>query len=401
MKNKDATIIPVIKVGAGLDVHKDKIVICVIQVKGETFFEEFGTSTAELYKIVKYLQDLSVERCVMESTGVYWLSIYSLIEEQGIETVLVNPAYIKQLPGRKTDINDSQWLCRLLINGMVKGSFIPGKEQRQLRDLCRNRLYYQQDLTRIKNRIIKLLEIHNIKIRSVVSNINTQTAKGIIKALSEGETDVDKLLMLCKGKTKKKAKEMKEALNGVLSVHDIKLLKLLIKDWEHYDSQLDELESDINKIITADYKDQVNRINKVSGIGIKTSQVIISEAGKDMDRFHNEDHFASWCGLAPGNDQSADKIRNAKTRKGNKYIRIAMIQSAWAAVRTKNSYWSALFVNLKRRMPGKKAIVAIARKLLRILYRILNGSIEYINYTADNYWERVYNRRLNYTTAKN
>jgi hypothetical protein len=122
MKNKDATIIPVIKVGAGLDVHKDKIVICVIQVKGKTFFEEFGTSTAELHKIVKYLQDLSVERCVMESTGVYWLSIYSLIEEQGIETVLVNPAYIKQLPGRKTDINDSQWLCRLLINGMVKGS---------------------------------------------------------------------------------------------------------------------------------------------------------------------------------------------------------------------------------------------------------------------------------------
>ena len=386
---------PQLELAAGIDVHKDNMVVCILKVNGEEFFNQFGTTTKELNKLKDYLIQYSVKDCVMESTGFYWCSLFSILESAGLHVVLANPYKVKQIPLEKTDKKDARWLSRLLINGMIKGSFIPPKEQRELRDLCRMRLKYTQHTNRIKNRMVKILETNNIKLRSIVSNLSTKTAMNIIRALAKGESDPQKLKELCMGKLRKKMEQMPEYLEGTLGPHVHLILQMLLDELDFYKTKLENLDQLIDEHMKP-YVDESKKLQQIKGIAEKGAENIIAEIGTDMRRFQTPDHLAAWSGLAPGNKESANKKKHVPTRAGNKYITTAMIQVAWVAVRMKGSYWQSVYKNLKRRLPKGKVIVAIARKLLRLIHKILSGELVYQELSEKDYWNTIWERKISF-----
>ena len=375
----EVSILPQVYKACGLDMHKDKIVCFISNKDGtEQHMEEFGTFSEHLFKVRDLIIKFGVERCLMESTGVYWISLYSILTEAGINTIVANPQHIKQIPKRKTDRKDARWLCTLALHGLARQSFVPGAPQQALRDLCRNRLFYKQGQTKIKSRMIKILERANIKIRSVVSDISTKSALEIIRLLAAGNTDIDRLAACCRGRLKAKKEQMKQALVGTLSKDNRMMLKMLMADLDHYQKQIDQLEKQIRNLTAQHYQQAATCLQSITGIGEHCAHVILSEIGDNMDCFPTADHLTSWCGLAPGNNESAGKRRNTAVKKGNKYLRIAMITVAWGAVRTKGSYWKALFEKLRKRMKAQKAIVVVARRLLIVIYKTIKDKTLYV-----------------------
>ena len=395
-KSNELAIQPQLEKGGGIDIHKTKMVGFIYDQKGQkNEWQEFPTYTKDLKRLRDWLLENHIQDVLMESTGVYWISLYNILTSSGIRVVVANPQSIKQIPKRKTDKKDAKWLCKLLINGLVRPSFIPPIEQQELRELCRNRLFYTQQIAKIRNKIVKILEGNNIKIRSVVSIISTKSSMEIIKKLSEGITDISELLSSCYGTVKKKAAAMADALDGTLSQHSRDLLKMLLSDIAHNTQQKNELDQRIKKIVEDRYNDTVGRLQNISGVGEQSSQIIVSEIGDNMGVFPNADHLTSWTGFAPGNNESAGKRKPVSVKKGNKYLRVALIAVAWAAVRTKDSYWRALFENLKKRMKSQKAIVAIARRLLKVIYKIIETKEEYIEKGLIHFFE-LKNKREEY-----
>jgi len=241
----------------------------------------------------------------MESTGIYWVSLYGILCDALIHTTVANPQHIKQIPKRKTDRKDAKWLCKLILYGLSRHIFFPGPTQQALRDLCRNRLFYKQGQTKIKNRIIKILERANIKTRSVVSDISLKSSMEIIRLLAAGNTDIDQLAACCRGRLKAKKEQMKQALVGTLGSNERIMLKMLLADIDHYESQVQRVEKQIVELVNQQYKEVADCLVTISGIGPQSAQVIISEIGDNMNFFPTADHLASWCGLAPGNNESA------------------------------------------------------------------------------------------------
>ncbi len=369
---KDVNITPQLDKACGLDMHKDKIVGFISCNDGsQQEMKEFGTFTCELQKVKEWLQGHHVEHCLMESTGIYWMSLYSILTEAGITVTVANPMHIKQIPKRKTDRKDARWLCTLLLHGLVRASFMPVKEQRVLRDFCRSRLFYMRHQNKSQNRILKILESNNIKLRSVISSIRTKTAMEIIRLLASGVTDKVQLANCSKGKIRLKRANLMLALEGTLEPHHLMQLQMLLQDFDHVQKQLETLEGVINDIIAKHYSIAFECLDSITGIAGKSAQVILSEAGKDMTRFSTADHFTAWCGLAPGNNESAGKRRDTSVKQGNTYLKTAMVTAAWAAVRVKDSYWRVLFERLRKRMKVQKAIVAIARRMLKVVYKTL------------------------------
>ena len=394
MKERKLSFPPQYDKGVGLDIHKDKINGCLIHLSKElVIHKEFPTDTASLESLRSWLETEGVSEVIMESTGIYWRSLYEILSVAKIKVILVNPQHVRQIPGRKTDEMDSEWLCRLLLHGLVRGSFIPPSDQQELRDYSRRRFRYKQLQSQTKNQLLRVLEICNCKLRSVVSNVNTKSAMSIIRAISEGQTKPEELVKLCLGRLRPKAQQMIPYLKGHFKAHDIEQLKMILADFDHFEAQIKELDKHIEAILEQKYSDVEERLIQVSGIGKGIAQTILAEAGKNMQVFPTADHFTAWAGLAPGNHQSASKNRPTKIRKGNKYLMVAMIQAAWAAVRTKDSFWSAQYYHLKRRMPAKKAIVAIARKMLKLVYRIIKGEIQYQERGATAFFEQLQNRK--------
>lgn len=376
--NTEVRLLPQVTKACGLDMHKDKIVCFISNKDGtEQILEEFGTFSKDLFKIRDLIVSHHVERCLMESTGVYWISLYGILTEAGVNPIVANPQHIKQIPKRKTDRKDARWLCTLALHGLARQSFVPGPTQQMLREMCRNRLFYKQAQTKITNRMVKILERSNIKLRSVVSNINTQTAMAIIRLLASGITDVEQLAACCKGSLKSKKDLIKQAVAGIIDNGNKLILKMLLADHDHNQSQIGQLEKQIRELTASDYKEAVTHLQTISGIGELSAQIIISEIGKDMSVFPTADHLTSWCGLAPGNNESAGKRRDTAVKKGNKYLRVAMISVAWGAVRVKDSYWKPLFEKLRKRMKAQKAIVAVARRLLKVIYKTLKENKPY------------------------
>ena len=283
-------------------------------------------------------------------------------------------------------------MCRLLINNMVKASFVPPKAQRDLRDYTRLRLVYTHQRTRIKNRMIKILETNNIKLRSVVSNLSTKTAMDIIRSMAMGETDPQKLIQLCKGRVRKKMDQMAEALEGTLGPHEQLMLHMELGELDFYSDKIDQLEQLIDEQAQP-YETETKKLQRIKGIAERSAETIISEIGPDMSKFPSPDHLTAFGGLAPGQKETAGKRKRVPTRVGNKYLTTAMIQAAWVAVRIKGSYWQAVYKNLVRKLPKGKAIVAIARKLLKIVYRILSEDFIYQELTGQDYWNIVWKRK--------
>ncbi len=376
--NYEVNILPQLEKACGLDIHKDTIVSFISDKTGKKqLLKEFRTFTEDLHQLVDLIKSEGVENCLMESTGVYWMSLYDLLTKAGIKVTIANPLHIKQIPKRKTDKKDARWLCMLLLNGLVRPSFVPERTQQQLREYCRMRTRYTNQRTQALNRIVRMLEQHNIKIRSVVSNVRTKSSMNIIRLLSQGETDIEKFIACCKGRLKKKIPRMIKALQGCLNDADRQVIKFLLGDIDHLDENLKALQENIQKIVEEHYQLSTELLTNISGIGSPSAQTIISEIGDDMNKFPSADHLTSWCGLAPGNHESAGKRKNTATKKGNKYLRSVLIAVAWGAVRTKNSYWRSLYYHLIKRMKPQKAITAIARRLLKVVYTTIKQQSTY------------------------
>lgn len=374
----EVRILPQIDKACGFDMHKDKIVLFISdkEGKGQQMIEK-RTFTEDLYWIRDLLVNHEVKHCVMESTGVYWVSLYDVLSEAGIEVVVVNPQQVKQIPKRKTDRRDARWLCTLLLNGLVRPSFIPDAEQRQLRDLCRYRGKRIHELNRVANWMVKELEKSNIKIRSVLSSITSKTGLLLVQLLAAGETDAEKLKAVCHKRIRAKGEVLDKALKGNLTDHGRSMLRLHMEDYEYLQNKIKMLDDKIEELILKKYAAIIEPLQSISGIATTGVQIILSEIGDDMSKFPTADHLTAWCGVAPGNHESADKRRNTGVKKGNKYLKTAMVAAAWAAVKMKNSYWRFLFEHLKKRMKAIKAIVVIARRLLKVVYKHLQSKTLY------------------------
>jgi transposase len=393
MKETDTmNIRPQLMRACGIDIHKNKVSICYYISNSTEEVKEYGTFTLELEQIRDEILSHQIKDVIMESTGVYWIALCSILMAAGIKVCVVNPKFIKNMPKEKTDKKDARWLCKLLVNGLVRNSFVVSEDQRAFRDLCRMRTKYRNHITQSQNRIVKNLERRNIKLRSVVSNMDTVSAMEIVAAIAAGETDIEKLVSLCRTKLKKKKKEMRKALHGVITPHDRRMLQGLLDDIAHYRRQIKNIEEQIKTHTDKINDELIKNLREIKGIGEQSTQIILAEIGDNVKPFATPDKLTAWVGVAPGNKESAGKTYYSGTRKGNVYMRTAMIQAAWAAVRTKNSYWRALYYHLTRRMPMKKAIVAIARKLVRLIYKVINRTKTYVEYGADYFHQHLQER---------
>ncbi len=378
---------------AGLDMHKNKVSACYYIEGEKEVARDYGTFTCELVQIRDDLLAQQIEQVIMESTGVYWIALCALLTAAGIKVKVVNARFVKNMPKEKTDKKDARWLCKILVNGLVRNSFVVSEQQRAFRDLCRMRIKYTQHITQSQNRIVKNLERRNIKLRSVVSSMDTVSAMAIVAAIAQGETDIEKLVSLCKTKLKRKIPEMRKALVGVITAHDRMILQQLLDDIAHYRKQIISIETQISEHTQRVNQELVANLKEVKGIGRQSTEIILAEVGDNVDAFSTADKLTAWVGLAPGNKESAGKSFYAGTRDGNVHLRTAMIQVAWAAVRTKNSYWRALYYHYTRRMQAKKAIVAIARKLMRVVYKIIKGTMKYREYGGEYFIEKLQQRK--------
>lgn len=361
----------------GIDLHKDSIFACFMDINGSVEKLKYGAFTKDLLLISQELQKRSITEVVIESTGIYWVPLYDLLTSKGINVLIANPLKVKQIPGKKTDMSDCEWLCKLLMSGLVTASFIPKGPMRQLRELNRQRSRYTSSLSQVKNRILKVLEAANIKLRSVVSQIDTLTARDIVQEMANGVTDIVYLQSLCRGRAKKKAPMLVEALQGTLTDNQRMLLQLLLEDWKYTQERKELLEKFMQQIIDTNYEQSATLLRQIPGIGQQSAMIILAELGEDLSSFDSADKLTKWAGLAPGNRQSAGKWYNQHVTKGNSHLRPILIQAAWAMVRKKGGYWEAQFKWLKKRLPAKKAIVAIARKLLKLIYRVLTKRYKY------------------------
>lgn len=381
----EVRILPQIDKACGLDIHKDKIVLFISDKEGKNqLMLEKTTFTEDLLWIRDLLLKKEVKNCVMESTGVYWLSLFDVLSQSGINVVVVNPQQVKQIPKRKTDRRDARWLCTLLLNGLVRPSFIASGVQRELRDLCRYRNKRIHEVNRIANWIVKELEKSNIKIRSVLSSITTKTGLSLVRLLASGEKDVQKLKSVCHKRIRDKGEVLDKALQGTLSEHGCRLLQMHLEDYDYVQRRIESVNKQIEELVNQHYSAVMEPLQSISGIASTAAQIIVSEIGDDMNRFPSAEHLTAWCGVAPGNNESADKRRATGVKKGNKFLKTAMVGAAWAAVKMKNSYWRFLFEHLKKRMKAIKAIVVVARRLLKVVYKHIISKAQY----AEKGWEQ-------------
>lgn len=354
----------------------------------------FGTMTDDLKELKKWLDSNKIEYLAMESTGVYWKPVFNILEPS-LEIFLANARHIKNVPGRKTDVKDSQWLCQLLRAGLIQASFIPSREIRNLRELTRYRKSIVGNLTAEKNRIIKILESCNIKLATVLSNVFGVTGWTIVKKLSMGILDLDELTQSISPQVKSSKQDIKRALSHTLSEADIKILNRMITNIEHYNQMIEDLSNDIEKALE-EFKEEKAIIETTPGVGATTVATIIAEIGTKMDQFPSEYHIASWAGLSPGNNESAGKKKSTRINPGNKHLKVALIQAAWAAVASKKTFWSKVYWKLKFRLGGKRSIVAIARKILVAIYHMLKNKTPFREVNADEINKKARDRKLKY-----
>lgn len=367
---------------AALDVHKKTVCVCLRQASGREEVQveraTFGTYTDELERLGEWLREHKVKRVAMESTGVYWIPVWNVLEQSRfrLELLLVNPALVKALPGQKTDPKDAGRIAALHQYGLRRGSFIPPCPIRQLRDLVRSRVHVQQDRNRMINRIARLLESANVKLGSVASNIVGKSGRRMLYAIAEGERSPARLAGLALGHLQKKEGELARALHGRFTDHLRFLLNDLLEDLHHAEARLEQFEDAIRNNLRP-HAEAIERLRTIPGVDEVTAWTIVSEIGFDMSVFPSADHLASWAGLCPGNDESAGKRRSGRTRKGDRYLRRSLVQNAWAVAHAKESFLTSLFLRLARRRGLKKAALAVAHRILVIAYHILRDGVVY------------------------
>ncbi len=380
---------------AALDVHKKTVECCVRRLhhgKLQVTVRQFGTMTDDLLELVALLKAQDVTYVAMESTGVFWKPIYNVLEDHDFKVVLVNPQHVKQVPGRKTDVRDCQWLCELLQYGLLKGSFIPERWQRDLRDLTRERKQLTEEQTRVANRIHKILEDTNIKLGSVATDILGKSGRAMLEALIAGEQDTEKLAEMARGKLRGKIPDLRRALKGRMREHHRLQLKLHLDHLAQLEGLISRLSESIAEL-SQPYQEQIGRMDEIPGINRQGAEEVIAEVGVDMNVFPTEEHCCSWAAICSGNHESAGKRRSGRTRKGNRWLRQTLVLAARAASHSKNSYLASRYRRLAGRRGANRAAVAVAHTILRIVYHMLKEGTHYKDLGAA-YFERLDPHRL-------
>lgn len=365
---------------AGLDVHKDSIWACA-RIDGRQEIQKFGTTTRELLRLGDWLVEKGVVIAAMESTGVYWKPVWNLLEDR-LALLLVNAHHIKQVPGRKTDVVDCQWIAELLEHGLLRASFVPPRPQRELRDLTRQRSQLLGDRSRVVNRVQKTLEDANIKLASVATDITGKSGRAILDALVEGKLSPEQMAELVHKRMEAKKPALRDALRGRVTAHHRFMLRQLLDQIDHLDGLVGTFDARIEEVMSPLERESVRRLDEVPGYDRRSGQNVIAEIGCDMSRFPTAQHLASWAGLCPGNNQSAGKRRSGRTCKANRWLKAALTQAAWGASRTRRSYFSAQHRRLSARRGVKRATIAVAHSLLVTTYCLLSDSKPYADLGA-------------------
>lgn len=373
---------------AGLDVHKKSVVACVTIRDGGTVSKEvrtFGTTTRQLHALRAWLQESGVTHVAMESTASYWKPVFNLLEENFTPWV-VNPAHIKQVPGRKTDVKDAEWIADLLQHGLLRPSFIPARAQRELRELTRYRTSLVGERAREVNRIQKVLEGGNIKIGSVLSDVLGVSGTRMLEALAQGETDPVRLAALADARVRATPEALQEALEGLMGTHQRFLLQQQLAHLTALDRTLTQLDGEVARRL-APFVDTLARLQTIPGVARRTAEVILAEIGPAVQTFRTPAALAAWIGVAPGNKESAGKRLSGKTRKGNKALRVALVEAAHAAGRTKATYLGAQYGRAVRTKGGKRAAVIVAHGIAVSLWHMLRNGEDYVDLGVD-YFDR-------------
>jgi transposase len=364
----------VVRCCAGLDVHKQTVVACVrcLQGNGKVRKEvrTFGTMTANLLALGDWLAEQGVTDVAMESTGVYWKPIWNILETR-FQILLVNARHIKQVPGRKTDVKDSEWIAELLQHGLLRGSFVPPAPQRELRELTRQRTQLMRQKATVSNRIQKVLEDANIKLASVATDVLGVSGRLMLEALIAGQDDPEELAELAQRKLRSKIPVLKVALLGRVTAHHRFLLRLLLDQVTQYEAWIAQVSERIATVLPEPMTQALPRLAEVPGIGARAAENILAEIGTNMEQFPTAAHLSSWVGMSPGNNESAGKRKSGRTTKGNQWLRATLVQVAWAASHTKDTYLAAHYRRLAGRRGKKRALVAVAHSILVILYYLL------------------------------
>lgn len=360
----------------GLDVHKKSVSAClIISEPGRPARKQvrsFATMTDDLLALAAWLKEQGVSHVAMESTGVYWQPVWNILEEEGIIPLLVNASHIKAVPGHKTDVRDCEWIADLLRHGLLRGSFVPEREQRELRELTRYRSSLVEERTAEVNRLQKTLERANIKLGSVASDIVGASGREILAALLAGMTDAALLAELAKGRLRNKLPQLQQALVGRFGGHQRFMLSQQLVHIDELDELIARLDEEVAER-TRPFLAEVERLDAIPGVGRRTAEVIVAEVGVDMTRFPTAAHLASWAGMCPGNHESAGKHLSGRTRKANRYLRSALVEAAQAASHCKANYLAAQYRRLCPRRGKKKAIVAVGHSILTIAYHLLKA----------------------------
>lgn len=364
----------------GLDVHKDTIFCAIYNGKEHKEVKEYLTLTSSIRLMGDELHAEGIEEIAMESTGMYWIPIWNILEEMSFKLTLVNPYLIKQMPGRKSDVKDAQWIATLLYKGLLRGSLVPCKEVRELRAYSRKYVKLQQRQTSVLQDMERTLEVCSIRITSFVSNISGKSVMKVIRQIVQGETDPDILVEAIHGRivNKHKKDKIKESLKGFITEHHRFTLELSLQEYEMLVIQSNKCLLKMEELCNTHYKKEMGLLLTIPGISHIAAMIVLAETGVDMKAFENSGKFSGWTGLRPRNDESAGKYKSTATTNGNRFFRAVLVQIAWAASRTKESYFKEKFSRLAMRKSRKKALIAIARKIGVIIWNVL-------------YYEQAYN----------
>jgi len=368
----------------GIDVHKKIIVACLIK-GGKQELREFGTTTSEIKILANWLSEEECEMIAMESTGVYWKPLYNLFELLNLNAMVVNASHMKALPGRKTDVKDAEWIADLLRHGLLKASFIPDREQRELREIARYRKSLIEERAREISRLQKILEGANIKLDSVVKDINGKSARKLLDLIiADRAPDADEVSQLIHGRLLPKLDQIMLSIDGITTPLQRKLIAQIVDHIDDMTKRIADMD-DLIKGYMEQYEAAIAAVSELPGIGRRSAEVIISEIGMDMSRFPSAAHLCSWAGVCPGNHQSAGKRQHGKTTKGNKTLRSILTQCAKAARNCKDTFFSAQYQRIAARRGKNRATIAVAHSMLIAIYHVLKNGVAFHDLGAEYY----------------
>jgi transposase len=370
----------------GLDIHKASITACVIVGRTKEI-RTFGTMTGDLLQMTAYLKECNVQMTAMESTGSFWKPIFNIMEVEEIPAILVNAAHIKNVPGRKTDVKDAEWIADCLKHGLLKASFVKPRDQRELCELIRYRGSMIEERSREYNRMDKVLQGANIKLTSVASSISTVSGMNMIRAICDGEDNPEVLASMAKGTMRSKSDELKRALNGLVAPHQKMILKAMLNHIDQLSRLIDNLDAEIEKRMSHDV-DLIETMDEITGVGRVSAQTIVAEIGTDMSRFPTAEDLASWACMCPETKESAGKKKPGKTKKANSTLKKTLVQCGRAAANSKGTYLNAQYSRISARRGANRAAVAVGHSILVICYHMIKNRTRYNDLGADFFQNR-------------